>query len=42
MGPRKGTSLGKTVLFEPLRIKIDSVVWSVGLVKKQKKVGKVR
>jgi hypothetical protein len=37
MIPQKGTSLDKTVLFEPLRIKIGSVVWSVGLVTKQKK-----
>jgi hypothetical protein len=40
MRPQKGTSLGKTVLFEPLRIKVGSVVWYVGLVTKQKK-GKV-
>jgi hypothetical protein len=41
MRPRKGTSLGKTVLFEPLCTKIGSVVLSVGLVTKQKK-GKVK
>jgi hypothetical protein len=36
MRPQKGTSLGKTVLFEPLCVKIGSVVWSVGRVTKKK------
>jgi hypothetical protein len=40
MRPQKGTSLDKTVLFEPLRIKIGSVVWSVGPVTTKK--GEVR
>jgi hypothetical protein len=31
----KGTSLGKTVLFEPLYVKIGSVVWSVRPVTKK-------
>jgi hypothetical protein len=38
MRPQKrGTSLGKTVLLESLRVKIGSVVWSVGQVTKKGK-----
>jgi hypothetical protein len=41
MRPPKGTSLEQSASFEILCVQIGSVVWSVGLVTKQKK-GKVK
>jgi hypothetical protein len=41
MRPPKGTSLEQSASFEILCVQIGSVVWSVRLVKEQKK-GKVR
>jgi hypothetical protein len=41
MRPRKGTSLEQSASFEISCVQIGSVIWSVGLVTKQK-IGKVK